>query len=630
MKTKSGSMSLFWACLFLTAACLISSTGEPDEPPHPSRHFTGLGLAVAGILLAAAGSRQEPEQIESPSSSMNNKYIVPCIVIMILAAGAVIRLIHLQSNPPQFWYDEANHGLDAILILEGNDRPLFFPSNCGQEPLFKYLSAGSILASGCAPQAIRRVSALAGWLTLIPFYFWIRTVCGNLTGIISTFFLAFSFWHVHFSRIGFRGILVPLFLVLTLYGIDSARIHGSKRLYFASGLAAGIGLSGYIAFRLAPLLLAFYLIWVCRDRIRDDSPPAGQWLWILPGFAIAVLPVAVDLWQNPHSFTSRIALTSLFSAPGNPTQNLLNNVHKHILFPITGGDPILRHGIPGRPPVSMVESILFGLGLGYAFSRLRESWAKAAVVFYFGMLVPGILSVPVQAPATLRVLGTSTAVYLLAGTGWNAIRRIIPVALRPAGLILLLLFSVSQNAWRHFELWPELLRRDSPARRSEFGFNQDEVSVAEYLNGKGNEPEEIYLSPQLRLHPTIRFLTWKKGSYKGIYRPEYFRYIEDPKGDLEVVLQLKKRNLWWLRNTPRKNFFWFWKRTENLTDGELQAMIRYCYPGETYLMHDSDEAILETLRVMYPEGTLKNHGDFWIYRVPLDLLKTENRRLKAK
>ena len=60
---------------------------------------------------------------------------LPFLAIFIIAAA--LRLIALDTTPPGLQHDEVFHGHDAVTVLLGN-RPLYFTSNAGNEPLFIY------------------------------------------------------------------------------------------------------------------------------------------------------------------------------------------------------------------------------------------------------------------------------------------------------------------------------------------------------------------------------------------------------------------------------------------------------------------------------------------------------------
>jgi hypothetical protein len=59
--------------------------------------------------------------------------------------------------PPGLTHDEANHGREAIGILQGR-LALFFPLNYGSEPLYSYTVAGLMALLGRNLLALRLVT----------------------------------------------------------------------------------------------------------------------------------------------------------------------------------------------------------------------------------------------------------------------------------------------------------------------------------------------------------------------------------------------------------------------------------------------------------------------------------------
>ena len=81
------------------------------------------------------------------------------------------------------------------------------------------------------PWVIRLPAAIAGVLTVLGLYLLVAELFGDGAGLLAAFLLATSFWHINFSRIGFRAILAPLLLAWSLCLLIKAfraasRAHG--------------------------------------------------------------------------------------------------------------------------------------------------------------------------------------------------------------------------------------------------------------------------------------------------------------------------------------------------------------------------------------------------------------------
>jgi hypothetical protein len=130
------------------------------------------------------------------------------------------------------------------------------------------------------------------------------------------------------------------------------------------------------------------------------------------------------------------------------------------------------------------------------------------------------------------------------------------------------------NAQRYFVAWPARLATLSPADESLFGFNRQEHDLAMWLTEQRDGT--VWLSPQLFLHPTTAYLA-EGAKYRMLVHVDSLR-----SGD-RLVLQLASRNLWWLREDFRKNFFlWWWthgRTTESDTWQSLAAFYPTCGGG---------------------------------------------------
>ena len=88
--------------------------------------------------------------------------------------------------------------------------------------------------------------------------------------LLASFFLAISFWHTNFSRIGFRVISLPFFLVFSFYFLLKG-FRNKKALHFIlGGIFFGLGFYTYTSFRFAVLLLPVIFIPFWLNSKRED------------------------------------------------------------------------------------------------------------------------------------------------------------------------------------------------------------------------------------------------------------------------------------------------------------------------------------------------------------------------
>ncbi|MEZ4517208.1 MAG: glycosyltransferase family 39 protein [Chloroflexota bacterium] len=145
------------------------------------------------------------------------RYHALALMVLCLLAAAALRFPDLTTLPPGVHYDEAANGILAGDIGLRGDRPIFISSYTGKEPLFFYLSGGMMRVLGESVFALRLTAAFAGILTVAATYWLGREMLADRRmALLAAALLAVSFWHVLFSRLGFRAITEPLLQALTV------------------------------------------------------------------------------------------------------------------------------------------------------------------------------------------------------------------------------------------------------------------------------------------------------------------------------------------------------------------------------------------------------------------------------
>src|SRR3990167_8509976 len=151
--------------------------------------------------------------------NMNRKSLKWIVFIMLIAS--FFRLWDLKNVPPGLWADEAVNGVNTLRILEGGPSDggwkVFYPENFGREGFFINIQSLFVQVLGTEPWVLRLPSAIFGILTVLGLLLMTRELFKTRVALFTSFFLATSFWHINFSRIGFRAIMAPFFLVWSFY-----------------------------------------------------------------------------------------------------------------------------------------------------------------------------------------------------------------------------------------------------------------------------------------------------------------------------------------------------------------------------------------------------------------------------
>jgi len=417
-------------------------------------------------------------------------------LVIIIIVAAFFRLYNIAELPPGLYPDEAMNGNNALEALSPNGQfKWFYPENNGREGLFINIQALSIYTFGNEPWALRLISAIFGILTVLGVYFLAKELfrenlkfkilnpkqnqnLNNLNSkiaLLSSFFLAINFWHINFSRIGFRAIMAPLFLTWGIYflikTLNSLKTKNYKLKTMLGGLIYGLGFHSYIAYRVTPLLIliiiALYWLqnkdWQIRKKIL--LVVSGYTLMALVAFA----PLGLYFLQHPQDFFGRTTQVSVFNSP-TPLKDLGINIAKTAGMFNFSGDWNWRHNIAGQPLLFWPIGILFIIGIILGLKKLidinRDSLRdiyRYSFIILFSWIIIASLPIIISnegLPHALRAILMIPPVFILAGVGGVWLYKKMTYNLQPTTYnalliaICLLLIGIVINAYySYFIKW---------------------------------------------------------------------------------------------------------------------------------------------------------------------------------
>lgn len=362
----------------------------------------------------------------------------------ILLLAGIVRFWRLGEMPFGTWYDEAFNGNLATQILNNPAfRPIFFEADTLPSHL-AYLWALSFRMFGAGTAALRSVTAAFGVLTVLFTYLLIRRWLGDGMGLAAAFLMAVMRYDITFSRLAMHGVTTPAFELASLYLLDRALERKQLADFAWLGLVLGLGLAFYTPFRLFTLIIVSFLLLIAlvnvwRQHMTGEKLLVSAWDWqpggarwqapfiarigvLVLGMFIAISPVVQFAVQKSDVFSSRMSQVSIFEKRDEPdlAKALWSNSTKHLLMFNVQGDRNGRHNLPGEPMLDPVMGTLFALGLGYALWRWRDPLNHLMLLVFFGMNLPGILSIDFEAPQSLRSIGVMPALVYFS---------VLPVAL---------------------------------------------------------------------------------------------------------------------------------------------------------------------------------------------------------
>jgi hypothetical protein len=353
------------------------------------------------------------------------------VAVFILLIAAFFRLHQLDALPPALFHDEAVNGLDALTVLRTGQIPVFFTANNGREPLLIYLQTLSLALWGRQAFSMRLVSAFIGVITVAQVMgmtrsFWPQQPyrLALLAGLI----LAVGYWHVHFSRIAFRAILLLPLLNLTLWAFWRGWQRRRLRYFVLSGLAFGLTLYTYLPARLIPLIIFGWVAWMLfmnwrrlNGRLAMKPLFGGSMIMLLVGMVVFT-PLGFYFVHHAADFSARtqqVSVLSISAAAGQPLPLvLLDHVWQTARLFIDQGHSSFVLNLPTRPILDRLSQAGLTLGLLMALWRWRQPLYPFLLLWLGVMLLPTILSNEPGHP--LRAIGAITPVILLTAVGLGA------------------------------------------------------------------------------------------------------------------------------------------------------------------------------------------------------------------
>lgn len=401
---------------------------------------------------------------------MMNKRVVFGL-IAIIALAVFFRLWHITSIPPGLYPDEAMNGNNALEAIGTGDYKIFYPENNGREGLFINIQSLSIRIFGNEPWALRIVSSLFGILTVLGLFFLAKELFKKESiALFASFFMATSFWHINFSRIGFRAIMAPFFLVWTFWLLFKTVNNQKNKIIisFIAGILFGLGFHSYIAYRAAPLLLIPpFLILLKNKKFKEI-------IIFSIGAFIAVSPLLIFFAQNPQDFFGRTAQISVFSSE-SPLYELGKNIILTVGMFFVHGDTNWRHNYAGAPELWWPVAILFLIGLIISVKKLRVTSYALLVTWFTIMLLPVIISSE-GIPHALRAIIVIPPTMIFAALGLDyIIQKISKRKLAATAIFILFSSIILQTYSQYFIKWAQ-----NP--HTQGAFSKNYFDIGNYLN----------------------------------------------------------------------------------------------------------------------------------------------------
>ena len=474
-------------------------------------------------------------------------------VALLTVAAAFLRVYRLEEIPAGFHGDEALTGIEGLRILEEGWIGPYTSSALGQLTGPFYLTALLIRLLDASVFSVRLSMGLFGIATVPAAYFLLRTGFGRWVALFGTSALTVSYWHLHFSRLGF-GVIPLAFastaaaaaLLWAMKSYDAGRPGERRRnmwSWFAAGVLLGLIPYTYFAFPtfLAATGAATVLFFVLqKESFKRRLLPLSL---LVVGAAVSAAPVIQFALRSPDAYFGRMNQKSVWdyheyvNAAGVAEKAgfLIERAWEAALLLLRNPRMDGVDGIGGVGALDVSIALLAYLGLIVAVRRWRSPPHFMAALVVLAALSGLVLTDP-SAGSMRRSITAIPWVFGLAGVGAGEIIRFghrrmgdLGRAAAVSASILVLLVSIVWNLSYYFIELP----RTSTFRWTFPTYYFESLDAAHSFDDPGTI---YYFSGQRRFqYETIRFLY--PGS-KGIDRSREFGIFDLEKLDPGPVTYL--------------------------------------------------------------------------------------------
>ncbi|MFQ5666501.1 MAG: ArnT family glycosyltransferase [Candidatus Binatia bacterium] len=489
--------------------CFVAGILTRGHAPPP----TTQPVWLCGMLLLAASAllpwRCRRWHLPSP------RVLAAVLLILLFASG--LFGWHLATTPPEVHGDEAEVGNDALRLLQRSPFNLFTTGWYGLPMFHAVPAAAGLSLFGVNLLGLRLPSAVMGvgsvlLLFVLAYRFW-----GFEVACISAVLLTSARFFIHLSRTGYHYIGTPFISVLVAWLFSRAWEDRSLPAAVWCGIALGLGIQGYFATRLVPVLLTCtFLLWLAGSKRSLVRARTTGFAVIVVAACATAAPMIGYFSHHWGLFWARTRGTSVFTegaiahlSYGYGTNDLarilLIQARKAFTLFNATGDTSLQYGYVAGGLFDPLTAVLFLLGCAALCARPRQ---RAHLLVLLWIIIPVVAgaALTIDAPFFPRISGTVPFAALAAAVGLRSllasIRAVLPrssgrvAAGAVAASVLAAVFANNVHSY-FWEYAPH--HRHGPA-----------VDISAWIraHGAGKTTYLVGGAPSFSIkHGTIRFLT---------------------------------------------------------------------------------------------------------------------------
>ncbi|MFV2045348.1 MAG: ArnT family glycosyltransferase [Anaerolineales bacterium] len=404
--SKAQIILLTLAPLLALAAWLAAGDGRLMRQPQLAVLLWLLGILflVAGSLthMPAPGERLRPRR----------EWV---IVAAVFLGAFLLRGIATAEFPWLLTGDEASGGLSALEFVNGERNNIFGLAWFSFPALYFYLQSISIRLFGQTTEALRLTSALAGALTVLALYWFLKQAFGRWVALAGSILLAASHFHIHFSRLGLNNIWDGFFVAFISGAFWWGWSKNNRLGYVLAGLGFGLAQYFYASSR---ILILLFPLWLAVAAFRDwDAVRARLNQLAIMALSVLVITLPLALYYLGHlpDFYAPMSRVSYLgetlrldvAATGKTPAELLASQFVTSALAFTSAN--LRYWyIPGTPMLLPLSATLFLMGVVLLLLNFRKPIELWLILWLAGAITIGALSE--STPAAQRYVFAAPAV----------------------------------------------------------------------------------------------------------------------------------------------------------------------------------------------------------------------------
>ncbi len=288
------------------------------------------------------------------------KILIPLSLTAVILLAFILRFNKVAKDPPSLNWDEVSIGYNAYSILKtGKDEwgvklPVHFKSYGEYKlPVQIYASIPGIAIFGLNEFGLRITPVIYGTLTVLLLFFLALEISKNFSiGLLSSFFLAISPWHVQLTRASFESGFSVFWVVMGV--LFFVKGFANKRYWLWSLVPFIVSIYTYNAARVFVPIFLVVLFILFRKAILKHTKTVTLGLIL---FVVAMVPL-ISFYVSGEA-TARLQLVSISDDPGfvqrinvargksnlpSPLPKLIHNKFTHYVYVFAGN--YLSHFTP--------------------------------------------------------------------------------------------------------------------------------------------------------------------------------------------------------------------------------------------------------------------------------------------